>query len=315
MAIKNQLFWRKYRPKTISSLVILPRIKKIIENGIQQDLIFYGHPGTGKSTLSEILLKDKHFMKINASMENGIDTLREKIMDFCETLPSPFVKTTDKIKYVYLEEFDKVTNAFQDGFKAFVEKYDDRVRFIISMNDITNVIPALSSRFTKICFNPSNDEEKNYLMAGYTNYLLSVAKHSKIVISEDAITGIMSKNFPDLRASVQDLQTIFITGNPDTMASGNYNDILSFILNGQNNLSDNFYFVMDNWVNQPKDLIDILGRPLYYYLLRNNPEIIKTKGLKLLDTTKQYNAEFEITTDPPLHVVSLICELKKILNE
>ena len=72
---------------------------------------------------------------------------------------------------------------------------------------------------------------------------------------------------------------------------------------------------MDNWVNQPKDLIDVLGRPLYYHLLRNNPEIIKTKGLKLLDITKQYNAEFEITTDPPLHVVSLICELKKILNE
>jgi replication-associated recombination protein RarA len=315
MAIKNQLFWRKYRPKTLSSMVILPRIKRIIENGIQQDLIFHGHPGTGKSTLVEILLKDKHFMKINASMENGIDTLREKIMDFCETLPSPFVKTTDKIKYVYLEEFDKVTNAFQDGFKAFVEKYDDRVRFIISMNDITNVIPALSSRFTKICFNPSNDEEKSYLMTGYTKYLLSVAKHSKIDISEGAITGIMSKNFPDLRASVQDLQTIFITGNPDTMASGNYSDVLSFILNGQNNLSDNFYFVMDNWVNQPKDLIDVLGRPLYYHLLRNNPEIIKTKGLKLLDITKQYNAEFEITTDPPLHVVSLICELKKILNE
>jgi len=315
MAIKNQLFWRKYRPKTLQSLVILPRIKKIIEKGIQTDLIFHGHPGTGKSTLVEILLDNKHTMKINASMENGIDTLRDKIMDFCETLPSPFVKSDDKMKYVYLEEFDKVTSAFQDGFKAFVEKYDDKVRFIISMNDITNVIPALSSRFTKVCFNPSNDEEKNYLMTGYHKYMASVAKHSKIDISEMVIKGIVSKNFPDLRASVQDLQTIFITGNQDPMASGNYSDVISFILNGQNNLSDNFYFVMDNWVNQPKDLIDTLSRPLYYHILMNNPDIIKTKGLRLLEVTKQYNAEFELTTDPPLHVVSLICELKKILNE
>lgn len=315
MAIKNQLFWRKYRPKTLSAIVLLPRVKKIIEKGIQQDLIFHGHPGTGKSTLVEILLTNKNVLKINASMENGIDTLREKIMDFCETLPSPFIKTDDKIKYVYLEEFDKVTNAFQDGFKAFVEKYDDKVRFIISMNDISNVIPALHSRFTKVCFNPSNDEEKNLLLNGYQKYLSSVAKHAKIDISDDIIKGIIGKNFPDLRASVQDLQTIFITGNQDTMASGDYGDVISFILNGQNNFSDNFYFVMDNWVNQPKDLIDAIGRPLYYYLLRNKPDVIKAKGLKLLEITKQYNAEFELTTDPPLHVVSLICEIKKILNE
>ena len=314
MAVKNQLFWRKYRPKTISNLVILPRIKKLIEGGIQQDLILHGHPGTGKSTLAEILLKNKNYMKINASMENGIDTLRDKILDFCESMPSPFVKTDDKMKYVYLEEFDKVTNNFQDGFKAFVENYDHKVRFIISMNDITNVIPPLKSRFTKICFNPSNDEEKNYLLKGYYKYLLSVSKNVEMEVSEDSLKKIISSNFPDLRASVQELQTMHITGSQDSMASGDYSDVIGFIMNKENIFSDNFYFVMDNWVNQPKDLIDILGRPLYYHLLRNNPDVIESKGFDLLDLTKRYNAEFESTTDPPLHVFSLICELKKLLK-
>jgi DNA polymerase III delta prime subunit len=314
MPVKNQLFWRKYRPKTISNLVLLPRIKKVIENGIQQDLILHGHPGTGKSTLAEILLKDKNFMKINASMENGIDTLRDKILDFCQSMPSPFVKTDDKMKYVYLEEFDKVTNNFQDGFKSFVENYDHKVRFIISMNDITNVIPALMSRFTKINFNPANDEEKNFLLNGYFKYLLSVSKHIKMEIGDDVIKKIINTNFPDLRASVQELQTMHITGSEDVIASGNYGDVIEFIMNGENIFSENFYFVMDNWVNQPKDLIDILSRPLYYHLLRNHQDIIDEKGYELLDLTKRYNAEFDVTTDPPLHVFSLICELKKILN-
>ena len=100
--INEQLFWRKYRPKTLTNMVILPRIKKYLENGFKQNVILHGHPGTGKSTIVDILLKDKHVLKINASLQNGIDVLRENILEFCDTLPSPFVKTTDKMKYVYL---------------------------------------------------------------------------------------------------------------------------------------------------------------------------------------------------------------------
>jgi DNA polymerase III delta prime subunit len=313
MSVSDKLFWRKYRPKTLSNMVLLPRIKKIIENGIQQDMIFYGHPGTGKSALIEILLKNRNFMKINASMENGIEVLRDKILDFCDSRPSPFIKTTDKMKYVYLEEFDRATSAFQDGFKAFVENYDDKVRFIISMNDINNVIPALMSRFTKICFNPSNDDEKLYLINGYYKYLLSISKHAKIDINEDLLKKIIEKNFPDLRESVQDIQTIHITGNEEISIIGDYAKIFDFLLDGYNDFHNNFYFVMDNWVNRPKDLLDIMARPFYSYLLRNRKDIIDKYGFKLLDLSKRYNAEFEITTDPPLHIFSLICEIKSIL--
>jgi len=317
MAIKDLAWWRKYRPKTINNMVLLPRIKKIVEKGIKKDLLFYGHAGTGKSALIEILLKDKNYIKINASKENGIDTLRDKITDFCETMPSPFIKTDDKMKYVYLEEFDRTTANFQDGFKAFIEEYNDKVRFIISMNDISNVIDPVKSRFNPIiCFNPSNDDEKNYLMSGYYKYLLSISKHAKLEITDDVIKKIISTNFPDLRSCVGELQLMDITGTQDTStAGGNYKDVFDFIMNGENDFSDNFYFVMDNWVNQPKDLIDILGRPLFHYLLVNHKDIIDKSGYELLALNKQYNAEFEITTDPPLHVFSLICEIKKILNQ
>jgi len=316
MPIQNQLFWKKYRPTTINNIVILPRIKSLIDKGIQKDLLFYGHPGTGKSALIEILLKGKNFIKINASMQNGIDTLRDTITDFCDSMGSPFIKTDDKMKYVYLEEFDEVTPAFQNGFKAFIEYYSDRVRFIISMNDITNMIPALHSRFNPpVCFNPANDDEKAFLLKGYYKYLMSVVKHAKMDISDEVLHRMINTNFPDLRSAVQELQTIYITGNFNNDIVGANINIFDFMLNGENDFSENFYFVMDNWVNRPKELIDIMGRPLYNFLLKNRMDIIQNKGFDLLNLTKKYNAEFQTTTDPPLHVFSLICDIKNILNK
>lgn len=316
MAVKNQVWWRKYRPKTLNSMVLLPRIKKIVENGIQKDIIFHGHHGTGKSTLIEILLKDKNFLKINASDEAGIDTLRNKITDFCTSMASPFVRSDDKIKYVYLEEFDRATPAFQDAFKAFIEQYDERVRFIISMNDVSRVIGPLQSRFSPLInFNPANDAEKNFLMSGYLKYLTSISKHNKMEIPEEHLKEIVSKNFPDLRACVGELHLIYLTGgNEEAAGLDNYSEIFNFIMNGDNDFHDNFYYVMDNWVNQPKDLIDILSRPFYHYLFQNFPDLISKIGFDLLALTQKYNAEFEMTTDPPLHVFSLICEIKKLLK-
>jgi DNA polymerase III delta prime subunit len=315
MSITNKLFWEKYRPKALNNMVLLPRIKNHFTKGIDEaNWLLYGHSGTGKSTLLDILLKDKHCIKINANLFNGVDVLREKIMEFCDTMPSPFVRTDDKMKYVYLEEFEKTTESFQDAFKGFIESYSHKVRFLISMNDISAIkVPPLLGRFNKICFNPENDEERNYLINGYNKYLMSVIKHAKITVDTDVLKRIISTNFPDLRASVQDVQNIYITGDQKVSAGGNYKDIFDFMLNKDNDFSENFYFVMDNWVNQPRDLINILGRPLYQYLLIDHKNIIDKCGYDLLKLTKQYNAEFDTTTDPPLHVFSLICELKTIL--
>lgn len=311
--MEDLLFWRKYRPKKLNGMILLDRIYEYFKDGFKQNVILYGPPGTGKSTLIEIILKDKNYLKINASIENGIDTLREKITDFCDTRPSPFVKTVDKMKYVYLEEFDKATDNFQDGFKAFVETYDNRVRFIISMNDISNVIPAINSRFQKINFGASNDEEKNFLLKGYVKYITSIAKHCKLDIDNETIKNIVFRNYPDLRSSVKDIETICITGNIKEKYFGDNDEIFQFILDGSNDMEKNFYYVMDNWANQPKDLMTILGRPFYQFLLLNNKNIINQVGFQMLAISKQYNAEFELTVDPPLHVYSYLCELKTLL--
>ena len=74
--LKELLFWEKYRPKNQKNMILLPRIESIINDGIVDNKIFYGSPGTGKSTLANILAKENSFIKINASKDNGVDVLR-----------------------------------------------------------------------------------------------------------------------------------------------------------------------------------------------------------------------------------------------
>jgi DNA polymerase III delta prime subunit len=309
------LFWERYRPKSLNQMVLLPRIKAELGEGFKRNYLLHGHQGTGKSTITRILLKDRDFIRINASLNGKIDTLRDELEDFCTSMKSPFIKSDDSMKYVYMEEFENSTKDFQEAFKAFIEDYDQRVRFIITMNEIQSIkVPALLSRFEPLLkFDPINDEEREFLHSGYTKYLTAVSKHAGLNLKPETITNLINTYFPDLRAAVQGVHAIFLTGNEDIQIQETYTDIYEFIL-GSKSTFDNIYdFVVDNYTNRPKDLMFILGRPFYKYLKTNHPDIITNKGFNLIGISKSYNENYETTVDPVIHLISYISEIKKTL--
>lgn len=318
--LEDILFWEKFRPRKIEQIILLPRISDFLSNGIKTNVLLHGYMGTGKSTLSRVLLEGKTHKKINASLKNGVDILREELYDFCTSMPSPFNRSDDKMKYVYLEEFDKATSAFQDAFKAFIEEYDNKVRFIITMNHIENAIPEIRSRFNKVDFNPQNEEEKKFLKKGYFKYLKSISiyldKKENFQISDEVINKILLRNFPDLRSSVQDIQQLFITKNSDGLFKNDNNSLYihQYILNGKNNPIDNFDFVENNFLDDPSTLLKSLGRPLVKYIIDNNPDIFKDKGFLIIKTSKEHAETFNNQMiDPIIHLSNYINELKKII--
>ncbi len=276
----NELFWEKYRPKSLNQMVLLPRIKSELENGFKTNCLIHGHQGTGKTTITRILLKDKDFIRVNASLHGKIDTLRDELEDFCTTMKSPFIKSDDPMKYVYMEEFENSTKDFQEAFKAFTEDYDSRVRFVITMNEVSDIkVPALLSRFEPLlCFDPLNDEERDFLHTGYFKYLTAVSKHAGLTLKEETIKNLINTYFPDLRAAVQGIQKIFITGNENLQIQETYTDVYEFILNPKTTFDNIYDFVVDNYTNRPNSLMTILGRPFYKYLKDNHPDIISNKG-------------------------------------
>ncbi len=205
MSVKSLLLWEKYRPKNLDDIILLPRIRKYFENGVTQNYIFYGHFGTGKTSLARILIgkytKDKPFLELNSSLYTSIDVLRSEIEDFCKF--SPIMESESDVKFIFLDEFERVSAQFQDAFKAFIEKYNKNVRFIITTNHIHKISEGIKSRIPQINFDCQNSEEEKYLKQEIykriTNNILS--KEEKLIPKEDLVS-IINKKFPDFRSIV-----------------------------------------------------------------------------------------------------------------
>src|SRR5574344_1773077 len=207
--VKNVLLWEKYRPQNLDEIILLPRIKNLFTDGIQQNYIFYGTYGIGKTSIARILIgkytKDKDFLEINSSMETSIDILRSKIDNFCSF--KSILNTTDSYKYVFLDEFERTSIQFQDAFKAFIERYDKHVRFIITTNNISKISDGIKSRLVCVNFNAIDAREENYIKNEfYKRIMYYILPSENRQIDKDVIVNIINKNFPDFRSTLIDLQ-------------------------------------------------------------------------------------------------------------
>jgi len=310
--MRDNLFWYKFQPKSLKTIILLPRVRELIKDGLPMNVIFYSDsPGTGKSSLAKILCQNADDMEFNSSKETSVDILRNEVERFCKTL-NPFKKGSEKI--VFFDEFDGVSPQFQKALKGFSDKYQ-HVRFILTTNYIGQVDDKILSRFTKVDFTPRNQKEIEYLTEMYFKYLKAISKRMKIDLTDEEIHKLIAVNFPDLRSAVQKLNEIYITQNKSDLqniTTSGYKDIFDFLTNGNNNVQENWQYVMNNFQDKPLDLMKTLGRPFFSYFMENNGDI--KKSATLLNLQRSYNAEYENTIDPIIHLISYVTDIKEILK-
>lgn len=200
----HDLWVEKYRPDTLDGYVfkdadMKEQIHSWVNNRENRDipfpnLLLSGAPGSGKTTISSILcnifdVNKDDILTINASRDNNVETVRNRILGFCTTFP------IGKFKVVRLEECDHLSINAQAILRSEIERFSNGVRFILTCNYPTKIIPALRSRLQTYHFDTLDLE-------GYFTRMIEILDAEKVEYNPEYLEAFIDTAFPDLRKGI-----------------------------------------------------------------------------------------------------------------
>ena len=197
---EHSLLNERYRPTKLENFVGNEGIKNTISKQLSQNdiqnLIFSGAPGTGKTTLAKIIINtlDCEHLYINSSDENGIDVIRNKISKFASQV------SFKPLKVVVLDEADFLTLSSQSALRNIIETYSRNTRFIMTCNFIERILDPLQSRCQNFDITPPSKPE-------FAQHLKKILDKEQIKFNFEDLKLLTNQNFPDLRKSVNLIQS------------------------------------------------------------------------------------------------------------
>jgi DNA polymerase III delta prime subunit len=199
----KQLWVEAYRPSDIDGYVFRDeaqrtQVKQWIKEGSIPHLLFSGAAGIGKTTLAKILIKQLNIdeydvLEINASRENNVDTVRDRITNFVQTMPF------GSFKVVLLDEADYLSPNAQAALRGVMESYSESARFILTCNYPHKIIPALHSRCQGFHIEKVDHTE-------FTARAATVLVTEGVEFDLDTLDSYVKATYPDLRKCLNLLQ-------------------------------------------------------------------------------------------------------------
>jgi len=203
--VKHTLWVEKYRPNTMDTYIgndhLKSKVSIYLESGDLPHLLLYGRAGTGKTTLAKLLVNniDCDYLYINASDENSVEVVRDKVKNFASTLGF------QEMKIIILDECDYITPNAQAALRNLMETFSKNCRFILTCNYVERIIDPIQSRCQSFQIVPPDRKQ-------VAQHLSNILDNENVKYELDNIVTIVNGGFPDLRRVINASQRQVVNG-------------------------------------------------------------------------------------------------------